>query len=49
MNIYIIWLICVVVWNYGVPEATPLQDVIVAIVLSLLTIFLKKYLKKQKK
>jgi len=43
MKIYIIWLIGVIFWNFGVPKATPLEDVIVAIALSLLTILLKKY------
>jgi|TARA_Y100001970_G_C13658702_1_gene567229 hypothetical protein len=45
MNIYIIWLIGVVIWNFGVPKASPLEDVIVAILLSLLTLALKKYTK----
>ncbi len=45
MKIYIIWLIGVVVWNFGVPNATPLEDVIVAIVLSLFSIIMKKYFK----
>ena len=36
MNIYIIWLIGVVIWNFGVPKASPLEDVIVAVILSLL-------------
>ena len=45
MKIYIIWLISVVVWNFGVPNATPLEDVIVAIVLSLFSIIMKKYFK----
>ena len=45
MNIYIIWLIGVVIWNFGVPKASPLEDVIVAILLSLLTLVLKKYTK----
>ena len=45
MNIYIIWLIGVVIWNFGVPKASPLEDVIVAIFLSLLTLALKKYTK----
>ena len=31
MKIYVIWLIGVVVWNFGVPNATPLEDGIVAI------------------
>ena len=45
MKIYIIWLIGVIIWNFGVPRASPLEDVIVAILLSLLTIALKKYTK----
>jgi|MGYP000470520830 hypothetical protein len=43
MKIYIIWLIGVVLWNFGVPNASPLEDVLVAIVLSFLSIILKKY------
>tara|TARA_B100000902_G_C26787633_1_gene658196 strand:+ start:79 stop:192 length:114 start_codon:yes stop_codon:yes gene_type:complete len=35
----------VIAWNFGYPEASPLEDVIVAIVLSLFSTFLKKYLK----
>jgi len=45
MIIYIIWLIGVIVWNFGFPEATPLEDVLVAIALSFLSMGLKKYLK----
>ena len=45
MKIYIIWLIGVIIWNFGVPQASPLEDVLVAILLSLLTVFLKKYTK----
>tara|TARA_E500000178_G_C16757327_1_gene633119 strand:- start:38 stop:181 length:144 start_codon:yes stop_codon:yes gene_type:complete len=45
MKIYIIWLIGVIIWNYGYPQATPLMDVVVAILLSFLSIGLKKYLK----
>ena len=45
MKIYIIWLIGVFIWNFGVPQASPLEDVLVAILLSLLTVFLKKYTK----
>tara|TARA_B100001093_G_scaffold493901_1_gene536619 strand:- start:2843 stop:2983 length:141 start_codon:yes stop_codon:yes gene_type:complete len=43
--VYIIWLTGVVLWNFGVPKATPIEDVVVAIVLSFLTMILKKYLK----
>jgi len=45
MKIYLVWLIGVIVWNFGVPAATPLQDVIVAVLLSFMSIGLKKYLK----
>tara|TARA_B100001123_G_scaffold254718_1_gene284134 strand:- start:55 stop:195 length:141 start_codon:yes stop_codon:yes gene_type:complete len=45
MKIYVIWLLGVILWNFGVPLASPLEDVLVAIVLSLLTIVLKKYTK----
>ena len=45
MKIYIIWLIGVILWNFGVPEAKPIEDVLVAIILSFLSIGLKKYLK----
>ena len=45
MIIYIIWLIGVIVWNFGFPEATPLEDVLAAIALSFVSVELKKYLK----
>tara|TARA_X000000368_G_scaffold193201_1_gene152414 strand:+ start:64 stop:204 length:141 start_codon:yes stop_codon:yes gene_type:complete len=45
MVIYINWLICVCAWNYGVPQATPFEDVLVAVILSFVSMGLKKYLK----
>ena len=45
MKVFIIWLIGVILWNFGLPNASPLEDVIVAILLSFLSIGLKKYLK----
>ena len=45
MKVYIIWLIGVIIWNFGFPEAVPIADVVAAILLSLLSISLKKYLK----
>jgi hypothetical protein len=45
MIIYIIWLIGIISWNFGFPEATPLEDVLAAITLSFLSMILKKYLK----
>ena len=44
MKIYIIWLIGVMLWNFGYPEAAPILDVLAAIILSLLSFGLKKYL-----
>ena len=45
-----IWLFLVILWNYGFPEATPFQDVIVAVFLSILFIIIhlvqSRYLKK---
>jgi len=46
MKIYIIWLIGVIIWNFGFPKATPLEDVLVAVILSFFSIVLKKYLVK---
>jgi len=34
------WLILVIFWNYGYPDALPFSDVLIAVVLSI--IFLKK-------
>ena len=45
MKIYIIWLIGVILWNFGFPSAPPIADVVVAILLSFLSIGLKKWLK----
>tara|TARA_B110000037_G_scaffold181358_1_gene208464 strand:+ start:36 stop:173 length:138 start_codon:yes stop_codon:yes gene_type:complete len=45
MKIYVIWLIGVIAWNFGVPDAAPIDDVIVAIILSFLSIGLKKIIK----
>lgn len=41
-----IWLILVIIWNYGYPEASPFLDVLVAIILSLLNLLLIKTIKK---
>tara|TARA_B100000029_G_scaffold93321_1_gene83338 strand:+ start:1579 stop:1719 length:141 start_codon:yes stop_codon:yes gene_type:complete len=45
MKIYIIWLIGVILWNFGYPSAEPIEDVFAAIVLSFISMGLKKYLK----
>jgi hypothetical protein len=45
MKVYIIWLIGVIIWNFGFPNATPTADVIVAVLLSFLSIEFKKMFK----
>jgi len=45
MKVYFIWLIGVILWNFGYPNATPMEDVVVAILLSLLSYFLKQKVK----
>tara|TARA_B100001057_G_C22776410_1_gene921760 strand:+ start:1144 stop:1299 length:156 start_codon:yes stop_codon:yes gene_type:complete len=39
---WIVWLLLIIVWNYGVPMATPFQDVIIAVALSITFILLKR-------
>tara|TARA_B110000196_G_C21142794_1_gene664754 strand:- start:517 stop:666 length:150 start_codon:yes stop_codon:yes gene_type:complete len=34
---FIIWLVLVCLWNFGVPGAAPIYDVIVAVLLSFVT------------
>ena len=38
---WFIWLILIIMWNYGYPKATPLQDVLVAVFLSILFIIIQ--------
>ena len=45
MNVFVIWLVLVIAWNFGYPVASPLEDVLVAVILALFNFFLKKYLK----
>ena len=45
MKIFIIWLMGVVIWNFGYPAASPLEDVLAAIILSFVSMYLKKYIK----
>jgi hypothetical protein len=41
MIIFTILLIAVIAWNFSIPEATSIEDVVVAIILSLLSVKLK--------
>ena len=38
---WFIWLILVIGWNFGFPEAAPLLDVIVTVILSILFIIIR--------
>ena len=46
MIIWLVWLIGVILWNFGVPDASPLEDVLAAVALYFLSIGLEKYLVK---
>ena len=45
MKVFIIWLIGVILWNFGYPFASPLEDVMAAIILSFASMYLKKFIK----
>jgi len=45
MKVFIIWLIGVILWNFGYPVASPFEDVIAAVILSFISIYLKKIIK----
>ena len=47
MKVYLIWLIGVIIWNFGYPSAKPIEDVLAAIILSFVSFNLKKYLKNE--
>ena len=46
MKVFIIWLIGVILWNFGYSSASLLEDVLAAVILSFLSMYLKKYIKK---
>ena len=39
---WLAWLLLVILWNFGFPKASPLQDVLVAVILSVLFIIIQK-------
>ncbi len=42
VSIFAIWFLLILVWNYSYPEATPFDDVFVAVCLALFSQFLEK-------
>ena len=45
LKIFLIWLLLIVLWNFGFPNASPLFDVIMAILLSFLSRILEDFIK----
>ena len=45
MKVYIIWLIGVSLWIFGYPTASPIDEVLAAVILSFVSMALSKYLK----
>ena len=45
MKVFIIWLIGVILWNFGYPSASPIEDVIAAVILSFISMYLKRFIK----
>ena len=39
---WLLWLVLVILWNYGFPATKPFFDVLVAVILSLIFILIKK-------
>ena len=44
--LWLFWLLLVILWNYGYPEASPFYDVLIAVLLSILNVLLIKFFKK---
>ena len=41
---WLLWLIMIIIWNYVWPQANPLQDVLVSVILGAGLVVLKKFL-----
>jgi len=46
--LWLTWLFLIIIWNFGYPKASPSQDVLVATIISIFFIFLKKQKNKHK-
>ncbi|MBT4155644.1 MAG: hypothetical protein HOC41_02080 [Candidatus Marinimicrobia bacterium] len=42
-KVFIIWLLAVIIWNFGFPSVPPIADVIVAVILSFASQWLNKF------
>ena len=45
MTVYFLWLLSVILWNFGFTEAEPVYDVIAAVILGLCSSKLKNIIK----
>ena len=45
MLIYLFWLLMVISWNYGAPNAAPIEDVGMAMIIGFIAYRLKKIFK----
>ncbi len=43
MIVYVFWLLMVILWNYGVPNAAPMEDVSMAMIIGFIAYKLKKF------
>ena len=43
MIAYLFWLLMVILWNFGVPSAAPIEDVIMAVLIGFVTYKIKKF------
>ena len=44
-RVFLIWLALIILWNFGFPNAEPIFDVVIAILLSFLVKILEKFIK----
>jgi len=44
MIVYLIWLLLIILWNFCVPNAAPIEDVLMSIFLGFLSYKLKKFI-----
>tara|TARA_B100000029_G_scaffold490146_1_gene548837 strand:- start:868 stop:1050 length:183 start_codon:yes stop_codon:yes gene_type:complete len=42
MIVYVFWLLMVILWNYGAPNAAPIEDVSMAVIIGFIAYKLKK-------
>ena len=45
MVIYLIWLIMIIAWNFGAPNARPIEDVGMAIIIGFIAYKIKNFFK----